>query len=123
MTPQWFQTFADGIAEGDPTYRRCEDCGSAWLPPREVCNDCGSSVLADTPLSCDARVVAATEIEITIPRFSGSAPYTVVIAEFDAGVRLTGQLRGTDGVERGDSVELGVETRGEHDRLVVFTPH
>ena len=67
--------------------------------------------MADEPLGRDATVVAATEIQATVPTVSGETPYTVVIAEFEAGVRLTGQLCGADAVEPGGPVELGEAVR------------
>ncbi len=121
-TPTWFQEFAERIDEGEPTYRRCDECDAVGLPPRQTCRECGNGELSDAELPEKARVVAATEIGTTIPRFSGEAPYTVLIAEFDVGVRLTGQLRGSESIERGEMVELGVENRDTNDWLVTFTP-
>ena len=111
MTAPWFESFARSIEEGEPRYRHCTACDAVGLPPRETCPSCGGPEMADEPLGRDATVVAATEIQATIPKFSGETPYTVVIAEFDAGVRLTGQLRGADAVEPGATVEVGVEVR------------
>lgn len=122
MTPTWFVEFAESIEEGTPTYRRCSACGAVGLPPRRTCSECGNAELSDDVLSMDASVVAATDIAATIPKFSGETPYTVLIAEFEEGVRLTGQLRGEGHVERGESVELGVEKHDNDDWLITFTP-
>lgn len=122
MTPTWFQEFAGSIEAGAPTYRVCDNCDAVGLSPRTTCHSCGHRTLSDATLSGTASVVAATEIGVTTPKFSGETPYTVLIAEFDEGVRLTGQLRDGTAVERGETVELGVERRGDDDWLVTFSP-
>lgn len=38
------------------------------------------------------------------------------------GVQLTGQLRGADEVDRGDSVTVDVEERGDDEWLITFSP-
>ncbi|MDY6764973.1 MAG: OB-fold domain-containing protein [Halobacteria archaeon] len=113
--------FLDTIEDGKPIYLECQECGYRGLPPRQVCPDCGSRDLRRKDLSLEAEVVSFTEIHIPTPMFEGEAPFTVVIAEFPEGVRLTGQLRGTDNVEEGDRVRVGVEDHDDH-RLVTFTP-
>lgn len=119
MTVTWYAEFAEAIARGEPAYRRCEECDAVGLPPRRTCPSCGEASMVEAALSDTAQVVSFTDIASTIPKFSGETPYTVVIAEFDEGVRLTGQLRGvdpdTEGVTRGDEVELGVERRGDEE--------
>lgn len=122
MTAAWYLEFGGRIDDGEPIYLRCASCDDAMLPPRQLCPACGSSELVEADLPNGASVVASTKIEATIPKFSGETPYTVVIAEFEDGVRLTGQLRNAEGVERGDPVELGVEQRGDDELLVTFAP-
>ena len=122
MTAAWYLEFGGRIDDGEPIYLRCASCDDAMLPPRQLCPACGSSELVEADLSNGASVVASTKIEATIPKFSGETPYTVVIAEFEDGVRLTGQLRNAEGVERGEPVELGVEQRGDDELLFTFAP-
>lgn len=117
----WFVDFAEAIADGDPFYLECESCDQVALPPRAVCPECGSRTLLERPLSDTAEVTSFTEIHTTIPAYVGEEPYTVVVATFDEGVRLTGQLRGTEEVSLGETVALGVEER-EDRWLVTFSP-
>ncbi len=119
---EWFIDFAETIADGAPFYLECEDCGQPALPPRSICPECGTRTLLEKPLSETATVSSYTSITSTIPTFSDDVPYTVVLATFDEGVRLTGQLRGAEEIERGDAVELGVEERADGYWLVTFTP-
>lgn len=106
MTVTWYENFAEAIAEDEPFYRRCEACGGTGLPPRHTCPRCGEPAMVDASLSTEATIVSHTEIHVTIPKFSGTTPYTVIIAEFDEGVRLTGQLEHESPVSIGDPVEL-----------------
>lgn len=119
----WFSAFAERIDDGDPYYLACPACDASALPPRTVCPDCGTRSLTERSLSDSATVTAATRIHSTIPAFAGETPYTVVIARFDEGVQLTGQLRDAADVSRGEAVTLGAERHGEEDWLVTFSPN
>ena len=118
----WFIDFAEGIDDGEPVYLACEECGSAALPPRAVCPECGTRTLEERSLSETATVSASTTIFSSIPAYADETPYTVVIATFEEGVRLTGQLRGADEVELEETVAVGVEQRGDDEWLVTFSP-
>ena len=118
---QWFTDFADRIADGEPTYLACTDCEQVALPPRTVCPDCGARTLEDRSLSETATVTATTTIFSSIPAYADETPYTVVVATFDEGVRLTGQLRDADEVDRGDAVAVDAEERDD-GWLVTFSP-
>jgi len=118
---QWFTDFAERIDDGDPIYLGCTECETTALPPRSVCPECGSRTLENRELSTTATVSAATTIFSSIPRYDDETPYTVVVARFDEGVRLTGQLRDADDINRGDEVAVGVEKR-DGDWLVTFSP-
>ncbi len=118
---EWFVDVAEHIADGDPIYLACEECGQVALPPRTVCPDCAGRSLEQRPLSETATVTAETTIFSSTPRYAEETPYTIVIATFEEGVRLTGQLRGAETVERGEEVRLGVESDGDH-WLITFTP-
>ncbi|MDG5760163.1 OB-fold domain-containing protein [Natronococcus sp. A-GB1] len=119
---RWFIDFAERIDDGDPIYLACEECGQAALPPRTVCPECSSRALEERSLSETATVTAATTIYSSTPRYADETPYTIVVATFEEGVRLTGQLRGADEVERGDDVLLDAESDGDGHWLVTFTP-
>ncbi len=122
MTASWYESFAAAVDREEPQYRRCAACGESGLPPRQTCPTCGEPEMIDAPLSMSATVVAATEIHVTTPKFEGEAPYTVVIAEFDENVRLTGQLSGNEDVRPGDGVTVGVERREDWPPVITFTP-
>lgn len=120
--PEWYRRFVESIERGEPTYVDCPECGMAELPPRTTCPGCGNPNPEVRPLSRVAEVETFTEILVPIPRFEENVPYTVVVAAFDEGVKLTGQLRETDEVDIGDPVRLGVEEYTDGEKIVTFTP-
>lgn len=118
----WFVDYATRIADGDPFYLACPDCEATSLPPRAVCPNCGTLSLEERPLDPNATVVAATTINSTIPAYADETPYEVVIAAFEEGVKLTGQVRDGSDVEPGEGVRLGATERGEDQWLLTFSP-
>jgi uncharacterized OB-fold protein len=67
--------------------QRCEDCGAAQYPPREVCAACLSDRLAwHSADSLPGRVLACTRLHHSNePRFRPRLPLTVGLVQFDAG--------------------------------------
>jgi hypothetical protein len=122
--PAWFDDFAEAIAAGEQRYLSCDACGHAFLPPRHLCPECGATEFTREPLSDRGQILSFTEISVTIPKFHGETPYTVVLVEFDDGVTLTGQLRNAvaEDVAVGDAVRLGTEPREEGTALLTFRP-
>ena len=94
------------------------------LPPRQICPACGSAELTREPLSTRGEIVSFTEISVTIPRFHGTTPYTVVLTELSDGVTLTGQLRKAtaNDITIGDEVGLDTETHEDGPALITFHP-
>lgn len=120
----WFEDFTDAIAAGDQEYLVCQECEAPTLPPRELCPQCGSTALTWAPLSDRGTVLSFTEISVTIPKFHGETPYTVVLTRFDEGLTLTGQLREAtaDDIAIGDDVVLGREEYDEGTAVITFRP-
>lgn len=116
--PRWFEELLDAVEDGEPFCLSCADCGATSPPPRRVCPDCGGTDLSKRGLSTTAIVRTYTPIHVTIPAFSSETPYTVVVAEFDEGVKLTGQIDG-DEVDIGDEVRVGVG-ENEDERYLTF---
>jgi hypothetical protein len=122
--PAWYEEFADAVAAGEGEYLACESCGETALPPRELCPACGSASLARRTFSDRGTVLSFTEISVTIPKFHGETPYTVLLVEMDEGIALSGQLREASAgdVAIGDEVEVGVETREGGPDVFTFRP-
>lgn len=120
----WYERFTDAFAAGEPQHLRCKVCGDASLPPRQFCPACGATELTREPLSDRGTVRSFTEISVTIPRFHGETPYTVVLADLDEGVSISGQLREAtaEDIAIGDEVVVGVESRDDGPALVTVRP-
>lgn len=118
----WFDTFASAIAEGEPSYRLCGECDTAVLPPRRLCPECHAPTLEPASLDPEATVVSFTEITSTIPQFLDETPYTIVLASFDEGVRLTGWWQGDTDPALGDSVHLDAVDTDTNGWLLTFAP-
>jgi uncharacterized OB-fold protein len=89
-----------------------------------VCPTCGDADLERAPLAPAGDVETWTLTTVATPEFTDDAPYVTAVASFGP-VRLTGVLRGIDAddVERGLTVEAGIEDRETTaDPLVVFRP-
>lgn len=122
MSPRWFADFAEAVDRGEPMHRQCELCGETGVPPRRTCRSCGKLSMVAVPLSGNGRVISHTTIHVSTPQFSEDTPYTVVLAAFDEGIKLTGQLRGADTVAIGDTVALGAESIDSGQWLLTFSP-
>jgi uncharacterized OB-fold protein len=120
--PEWYEAFVDTVEAGEQYYLVCDVCGATGLPPRILCPACGHQSLSERPLSETATVASFTDIHVTTPKFHGTTPYTVVLAAFDEGVRLTGQLRGDESVAVGDTVALGTEVLEDGSTILTFEP-
>lgn len=120
--PTWYTDFADAVEAGEQYYLQCEACSATGLPPRSLCPACGTASLREQPLSNTATVVSFTEIHISTPKFADATPYTVIVADFDEDVQLTGQLRGAETVAIGETVVLGTERFGDESTILTFSP-
>lgn len=120
--PTWFRDFATAIEEDEPFRLFCPECDRSTLPPRSSCPSCPNDQLEKKQLSKNATVQSHSTVHVTIPRFLDETPYTVVLARFDEGISLCGQLRGAEDIEIDDEVTLGVEGSTEDGLLVTFSP-
>ncbi|RAW46489.1 nucleic acid-binding protein [Halorubrum sp. 48-1-W] len=128
-----YDEWIDALADGTGYALVCPE-GHGSLPPRRVCPECGSSSLAEEPLPDRGEIETFTVVHVPSPRFADDAPYTTAVARFGP-VRLTGIVRGVDGVDDGDegaggdavavgtTVEVGVgERETDGGRIVTFRP-
>ncbi|MGA0598476.1 Zn-ribbon domain-containing OB-fold protein [Enterovirga sp. CN4-39] len=73
---------------------RCRACGTLDPGPRELCAACHSAELDPCKVAGSGSLVSWTTIRRAPTRFKGQAPYTIAVVDLDAGVRVTGRLRG-----------------------------
>jgi uncharacterized OB-fold protein len=88
--------------------QRCEECGAAQYPPREVCAACLSDRLTwDSADSLPAHVLAHTRLHHSNePRFRAWLPLLVGLVQFDAGPVAVCFLAPT--ATPGDSVQVRI---------------
>jgi hypothetical protein len=117
-----YDDFLDALADGEPYYLESPS-GNGWLPPRRIDPETGEREFTREPLPETGEILTSTVTHVAGPSFAADAPFVVAVAEFGP-VRVTGQIRDTDGedVEIGQRVEIGVGRSETGERLVVFEP-
>lgn len=110
LNAEWYRF----CARGELRFQRCSSCGAWRHPPRVLCAACGSADWTWELSSGAARVFSWTVTHQAIyPAFAEVAPYAVVVAEMDEGVRIVSNLRDGDP----ETLALGVALNVEIDRV------
>lgn len=73
---------------------RCPACGMLDVGPSSICRSCGSNPMGEIRVAGTGRLVSWTVIRRTPTRFKGQAPYVVMVADLDCGLRVTGRWAG-----------------------------
>lgn len=93
----------DAIAEERLLVPECEACGRCFFPPQPTCTYCGSDSWRAREASGKASVYTWVVVHLPLhPAFKNDAPYAIVAAELEEGVRILGRLNGDlDQIETG----------------------
>jgi uncharacterized protein len=90
--------FWKAVETGQLTFQRCEDCGRAWLPERQVCPNCWSPRSKRERSSGQGRVVSWVVYHIAYHEaFKNRLPYNVAVVELTEGPRMVTNLTNLDG--------------------------
>ena len=83
---------------------RCDTCGVAIFPPRDVCPECDKP--AKTPLTLSGRgeIYSYSTVYHPPAGFEESAPYTVALVHLEEGPMVAAQLTDVDD----DQVAIGM---------------
>lgn len=73
---------------------RCASCGIAAIPPQYTCGNCGDDRFEPATLPGSARVYSHTTIRIATEAFRSQAPFAIVLADLDEGLRITARIDG-----------------------------
>jgi len=92
---------------------RCNNCGRAQLTGRVVCRFCGGRNLQTDSLPPEATLETYTRIRVPPRDFVDQAPYVVLVARVEEGVRVTGRLIGDQEAELPLGVPLKLVRRDE----------
>lgn len=73
---------------------RCASCDTLDPGPRDLCLVCAGADLKPVSVPGTGTLVSWTTVRRAPTRFKGLGPYTIAVVDLDAGVRVTGRLRG-----------------------------
>jgi uncharacterized OB-fold protein len=82
---------------------RCQDCGRAFRPARQVCLNCGGRRFAEVDLAPEGTLLTFTRLH-ALPMDFETRTLMLGIVELADGVRALGQLRSED-------VRMGMKVR------------
>jgi uncharacterized OB-fold protein len=106
------QAFWDGAKRGKLVLQYCTDTGKFQHYPRPVSIYTGSRNLEWREVSGKGMIYACTVVRVPGPGLDGRLPLSVATVELDEGVRILGNVIGTDP----DKVAIGqrVEVAWDH---------
>jgi len=77
---------------------RCDVCGRHFFPPQPTCTHCGSDRWHPAESTGRGTVYSWVVVHLPLhPAFKDDAPYTIVAAELEEGVRILGRLKNGGG--------------------------
>ena len=93
LNAEWYRH----CARGELRFQRCSSCAAWRHPPRVLCAGCGSGEWTWEPSAGHGTVFSWTVTHQPIyAAFAEVAPYAIVVAELDEGVRIVSNLRDAD---------------------------
>lgn len=118
------QHFWDGTKHQELRLQRCDDCASAYFPPRPFCPSCGSrsvSVFAAT-----GRATLHSYVINHRPAAGFEAPYAIAVVELEEGPRMMTNIvdcpQTPDALELDMPLEVAFETQNDEISLPLFRP-
>lgn len=107
--PGEFEIEADGT--GHLLGSRCSNCGSHFFPVRQACAGCLGTDLETVRFSTEGTLYTYTVIRQSTPAFE--VPYLLGYVDLPEGVRVMGQLTGTESdIRIGSRMRLVAEPFG-----------
>ena len=93
----------------------CNNCGTAYFPPRIVCRKCGrKSRMVERVYSGNGEIYSITKIRTPPDTFRDEAPYYIGIVRLDDGPRVEGHI-----IENGAEPKIGTKVRTRFRRMYV----
>jgi len=116
--PYW-----DAAREGRLLLQRCGACGTPRHYPQILCGRCQSDAVDWFEAAPTGTVHSWTVAHHPYhPAFAAEVPYTLVIADMHAGVRMLGHYRGTVPIALGQPLGLVFEADAAGTPVPVFRP-
>jgi uncharacterized protein len=123
--PGWQRPHWDGLREHKLLVQQCANCQTLRHIPKEICPKCYSTEFGWQQLSGHGLVFTYTSVHrAPTPAYQSEAPYVIIHAQMDEGVRLIANLVGTpdDAVAIGMSVEAVFDDVTPEWTLLRFQP-
>jgi uncharacterized OB-fold protein len=80
------------------TIRRCPSCKATYLEDVDLCPNCLAITATVTEqVTGSGKIYSFTRVHVAPEQFKNIVPYYLAIIELDAGPRLIGRLRTTEG--------------------------
>jgi len=105
--------FWAGTRQGELRIQRCGGCGVLRHPPGPACPRCGSIGKAEYQVAVGTGTVYSYVVHHHPPVPGKKLPIVVALVELTEGVRMLGELTGTDP----DDVRIGMPVRVTFDRI------
>jgi len=85
----------------------CENCGTAYFPPRIVCRKCGrKSKMVEKQFKGDGTVYSFTRIRVPPDTFKEEAPYNIGVIKLDEGPMVEGHV-----IDTGKELKIGTKVK------------
>jgi uncharacterized OB-fold protein len=112
--------FWEAAARHELVLQRCASCKALRHPPVPMCARCNSFETEWVPASGRARVWSwVVAHKPVLPAFESVAPYSVVVAELEEGVRMIGRLLDVPNDEIREGMELVVDFEDVEDGVAL----
>ena len=93
----------------------CNNCGTAYFPPRIVCRKCGRNTkMEEKTFSGNGEVVSFTKIRVPPDTFRDEAPYIVGVVRLDEGPVVEGHI-----LENAIKIDIGTKVKASFRRMYV----
>jgi uncharacterized OB-fold protein len=93
----------------------CENCSTAYFPPRIVCRKCGrKSKMEEKRFNGDGEIFSFTKIRVPPDTFKDEAPYFIGIIKLKEGPMVEGHI-----IDNGVEPEIGGKVRAQFRKMYV----
>ncbi len=105
----------EALKEGKFKFQKCDNCNTSIFYPRVVCPSCMSEKLSWKEASGKGEIYSYTVVYKAInPAFKEDLPYTVGLIDLAEGIRVMGNIIGTDDPE---SLKVGQAVKIEFSKV------
>src|ERR1700759_2046783 len=116
--------FWDGTAAGELRLQRCDDCSTAYFPPRPFCPSCASRNVSVFKASGNATLYSYVIHHRPVPGFT--PPYAIAVVELAEGPRMMTNIvncaQTPEALQLDMKLEVVFEPQNDSVTLPLFRP-